>query len=75
VRRVIIFDRFLLTYEHSGLILFTPCLFLTCSPPHIAYSEAFHDLRSSLSTIDFWRNSVSKSTIRAGFRFDSISFR
>jgi hypothetical protein len=27
------FDTFLLTPEHSGLILFAPCLFSTLSPP------------------------------------------
>jgi hypothetical protein len=47
------FDGFLLTQEHSGLILFTPYHFPTRSPPHIVHGETFHDLCSSSLIVNF----------------------
>jgi hypothetical protein len=45
-------DRFILTQEHNGFILFAPA---SSPPAHplITHGEVFHDLRSNSSAVNF----------------------
>jgi hypothetical protein len=72
--KAIFFDRFLLTLDHRGLILFLPYLSRTPAPPSITEITRIIDLRQVRPVVDFRPVDIDKSIKLAGNPCKSIGF-